>query len=75
MYDKIITNAGNGFDITTGDFVVPQDGTYMIHYNSLSELGMVCLSLFLYNSDDNKICASRRRQEIFFILFCFIQNG
>ncbi|XP_063442986.1 uncharacterized protein LOC134723297 [Mytilus trossulus] len=48
MYDKIITNAGNGFDQTTGDFVVPQDGTYMIHYNSLSELGMeMWLELYL----------------------------
>ena len=41
IYDKIMTNAGNGYDKTTGDFVAPQDGSYIIHYHSLSELGEV----------------------------------
>ena len=37
IYNKIITNDGHGYHLDTGNFVAPEDGTYIIHYHALSE--------------------------------------
>lgn len=35
VYDRIETNIGNGYDITTGYFVVPEDGVYAFHVTTV----------------------------------------
>jgi hypothetical protein len=36
IYDKAITNLGNGYDATTGTFTAPVEGTYVFHFHALS---------------------------------------
>jgi hypothetical protein len=40
-YDKILTNAGNGYNQNTGEFVVSVEGLYIIHYHALAAQGEV----------------------------------
>lgn len=48
VFDKVITNAGRGYNNNTGAFTASVDGYYMIHYHALSEFGEVC---FLINNN------------------------
>ncbi|XP_076110292.1 uncharacterized protein LOC143079045 [Mytilus galloprovincialis] len=50
VYDKIITNVGNGYDANTGVFTVSVPGLYMIHYHALAQLGKR-MWLDLYQND------------------------
>ncbi|XP_062575312.1 complement C1q-like protein 4 [Saccostrea cucullata] len=39
IYDKIITNVGNGYNSTTGEFFAPEKGLYLFAWSSLSDPG------------------------------------
>jgi hypothetical protein len=36
LYDRIETNIGNGYDVTTGYFVVPEGGVYAFHVTTVA---------------------------------------
>lgn len=41
VFNKVFTNLGNGYDSTTGYFVAPTDGVFLIHYFARSKTGHV----------------------------------
>ena len=45
VYDKILVNVGNAYNQNSGEFTVPVDGLYVVHYHALSEQGQVCTIL------------------------------
>ena len=36
VYDRVETNVGNGYDVTTGYFVAPEDGVYAFHVTTVA---------------------------------------
>ncbi|XP_071175624.1 complement C1q tumor necrosis factor-related protein 4-like [Mytilus edulis] len=49
VFNKVFTNLGNGYDSTTGYFVAPTDGVFLIHYFARSQSGHV-IFLDLYKN-------------------------
>ncbi|XP_061184480.1 complement C1q-like protein 4 [Saccostrea echinata] len=39
IYDKVITNEGNGYNSATGKFIAPAKGLYLFAWSSLSDPG------------------------------------
>lgn len=57
IFDKIITNVGNGYDKRSGNFVAPQTGTYLVHYYSMSETNKVRYFIYytaIFITNDNR---------------------
>ena len=47
MFDRVITNIGNSYDVDTGVFTAPQTGIYVFHFHALAEISSVIwLELF-----------------------------
>ncbi|XP_060557879.1 complement C1q-like protein 4 [Ruditapes philippinarum] len=56
IYDKVWSNAGNGYDNTTGVFTCPVAGVYSFMYHGLSESAGT-MSLDVYKNNDYQISA------------------
>ncbi|XP_061181492.1 complement C1q-like protein 3 [Saccostrea echinata] len=37
VYDRVETNIGNGYDVTSGNFVVPENGVYAFHITTVAK--------------------------------------